>query len=119
MSTEQDFQRQAIRAAVRIHQHLCTPHTHARGIALPQPQWEEVSTLIRRFHFVQNRSWRAAGQTVASDLEYHLRRLAAELDSLRARLPQSSPPSKVSTAGTIAADLLALAGEFEALAIDL
>src|SRR5205085_12208461 len=43
----------------------------------------------------------------------------AELDSLRARLPQSSPPNQVSTAGTIAADLLALAGEFEAVAIDL
>jgi hypothetical protein len=119
MSTDQDFQRQAIRAAVRIHQHLCTPQAHARHVALPQPQWEEVSTLIRRFHFVHSRCWRAAAQTVASDLEYQLRRLSAELDSLRARLPAGSPLNKVSTAGVIAADLLALAGEFEAVAIDL
>jgi hypothetical protein len=119
MSIEQPFQRQAIRAAVRIHQHLCTPSAQARYIALPQPQWEEVSTLIRRLHFVQGRAWRAASQTVACDLEYQLRRLAAELDSLRARLPPAIPPDKVSTAGVIAADLLALAGEFEAVAIDL
>jgi hypothetical protein len=119
MSTEQPFQRQAIRAAVRIHQHLCTPSAHARYIALPQPQWEEASTLIRRFHFVQGRVWRAASQSMARDLEYQLRRLSAELDSLRARLPPASPPDKVSTAGVIAADLVALAGEFEAVDMDL
>jgi hypothetical protein len=119
MSIEQPFQRQAIRAAIRIHQHLCTPTAQARNIALPQSQWEEVSTLIRRLHFVQGRAWRAASQTVACDLEYQLRRLGAELDSLRTRLPQPSPLNRVTTAGTIAADLLALAGELEAVAIDL
>lgn len=119
MSTQQPFQRQALRAAVRIHQHLCTSHPPSRYVALPQPQWEEASTLIRRLHFVQSRAWAAASLTVAGDLEYQLRRLSAELDSLRGRLPQAYPPSKVATAGVIAADLLALAEEFEAVDIDL
>jgi hypothetical protein len=119
MSTQQPFQRQAIRAAVRIHQHLCTPHVPARYITLPQPQWEEVSTLMRRLHVVQSHAWRAASLTVAGDLEYQLRRLAAEIDSLRGRLPPANPPSKLASAGVIAADLSALAEEFEAVEIDL
>lgn len=119
MITQQPFQRQAMRAAVRIHQHLCAPTAHARHIALPQPQWEEASTLIRRLHVMQSRAWRAASQTVAGDLEYQLRRLAAEIDSLRGRLPPANPPSKLASAGVIAADLLALAEEFEEVEIDL
>ena len=119
MSTQQPFKRQALRAAVRIHQCLCTPHVSACYITLPQPQWEEVSTLVRRFHYVQHRGWRAASLTVSGDLEYQLRRLAAELDSLRGRLPPAYSPSKVAAPSVIAADLLALAEEFEAVDIDL
>lgn len=119
MSTQQPFQRHALRAAVRIHQQLCTPQLPNRYVALPQPLWEEASTLIRRLHFVQSRAWAVASLTVAGDLEYQLRRLSAELDSLRGRLPQAHPATKVATAGIIAADLLALAEEFEAVEIDL
>lgn len=119
MSIQQPVKRQAIRAAVRIQQHLSAPNPHGRYLALPQPQWEEVSTLIRRLHVVQSRGWRTASLNVAGDLEYQLRRLAAEIDSLRGRLPPASPPSKVAAASVIAGDLLALAEEFEAVEIDL
>jgi hypothetical protein len=119
MCSEHLFKRQATRAAIRIHEHLRSPSCQAANVALPQRGWDDVAALLGRFHLIQARGWQAARGLIVSDLEYQLRRLAAELDSLRTRLPQPSAPEKVSSAGTIAADLLALEGDFEAVVIDL
>lgn len=112
------FQRQAIRAAAHIHRHLVLPSCLGR-LALPQSRWQELEAGMNRLHHVQSRSWRAASQSVASDLDYQFRRLSAELDSLRARLPQTGRVPKVSQPSGIVGDLLALQQEFDAVEIDL
>lgn len=113
------FQRQAIRAAVRIHQYLCAPGSQARHMALPQSRWQEVDASLRRLCFAQERAWSAASQYLVTDMEYQLRRLTAELDTLRGRLPQMTISQTISQPSAIAGDLLALQQEFDAVDIDL
>ena len=118
MPTEMNLRRQAIRAAAQIHHHLCAPSDQAH-VALPQGRWQELEAGFRRLHTIQSRSWRAASVCLASDLEYQLRRLAAELDSLRARLPQVVSHNPISQPSAIVSDLLALPQEFDSVEIDL
>jgi hypothetical protein len=118
MTKHDNFQRPAIRAAAHIHQHLVLPSCQGR-IALPLSRWQELEAGMNRLHHVQSRYWRAASHSVASDLDYQLRRFSAELDSLRARLPQAGDVSKISQPGAIVGDLLALLQEFDTVEIDL
>lgn len=113
-----NFQRRAIRAATQIHQHLLLPVSQGR-LALPQTRWQELEAGFNRLHTIQRRSWHAASQCLASDLDYQLRRLAAEMDSLRARLPQVIAHGSISQPSAIVGDLLMLPQEFDFVEIDL
>lgn len=118
MGKPDNFQRQATRAAAHIHQHLVQPSCHER-LALPLIRWQELEVGMNRLHYVQSRAWRAASQYLASDLEYQLRRLAEDLDSLRMRLSQAGRRAVISQPSAIVGDLVALQQEFDLVEIDL
>jgi hypothetical protein len=119
MSQPRMFHQQAVRAAVRIHEYLCGAAGRADLGILPTGRWNELRRVFERFALTQRRDWQAAGRSLISELEYQLRRLKTELEVVREGLPQPGQQGRVSPAGTIAADLLALGDEFEAVGIDL
>lgn len=119
MNDPRQHHRQAIRAAVRIHEHLNGPASRADLEALPQGRWNELRQIHERLQLAQRRGWQAASRLVVNDLEYQIRRLTAELGAVREGLPQPEQHGFVCPASAIAADLLALNEEFEAVRIDL
>jgi hypothetical protein len=117
MNQLRQFHQQAIRAAIRIHEHLHDAARRANVDVLPNGRWDELGRVFQRFQLTQQRGWQAASDAVVMDLEYQLRRLMTELEVVRQSLPRQR--SYHDPASVIAADLLALADEFEAVRIDL
>lgn len=119
MRANDPLQRQAIRAALRIHDHLAGTSRLSGQLKLPCRLWDEAKALVARLDFTVARDWRTASESLLVDLDYKLRHLRSELDTCYAELRRSAVTGKLATAGEIAADLLALNDEFDGLAIDL
>ena len=119
MSQPPAFSRQAIRAALRVHEHLQGAGSLVNVGALPAGRWQELRRVSSRFELAQQRNWRVASASVVSELDYQLRRFTSELESIRTDLSQARHQERISPASVIAADLLALSAEFEAVSIDL
>jgi hypothetical protein len=113
------FRRVAIRAALRIHEHLGGPARQIDFGSLPTDRWQEIERAQRRLQHCQRRGWTAACEAVLNDLNYQLRYLVNALDAKRVALPAASVRTPVSPASAIAADLLVLGGKFEEVEIDL
>jgi len=119
MRTIDPLKRVAIRAALRIHDHLAGTG-RLKGLAtLPTSQWDDTRGLIGRLECSLARGWRAASDSLLLDLDYALRRLRTELDMCHANLPRATVAPQLAPPGEIVADILALNGEFDGLAIDL
>jgi hypothetical protein len=117
--TADDLRRQAIRAAVKIREHLLGPAHSAQQAALPQDAWEELGRTMRRLRYTERRNWQAASQSLLQDFDYTAGRLQREIELLRQNLASSGTPKLVTTASEIAADLIALDDEFESVTLDL
>src|SRR5262245_22365745 len=111
--------RQAVRAAIKIHEHLVARARHAQRMALPSGSWEEVCQIIQRLDYSDRKCWYLASQSVARDADYTVRRFKEELDVLRKNLLGRSDPVPVLPAGQIAAELFALESEFENVEFEL
>jgi hypothetical protein len=114
-----DFRRKAIRAAVKLREHLVGPARQASLDCLQIARWTEVRKIVTRLRHVQRCGWTAAGEVLQYDLERTLRYLTSDLDAFRSQLPPRQQDTYVATAGEIVADLLALGQEFEEVSIDL
>jgi len=120
MTTKTDLRRQAIRAAVKIHEHLLGPAArHAQQIALPHDAWQELCRTMERLRFVEDRGWQAASQSLIQDFDYMAGRLQREIELLRQELSPRSMSTLVASAGEVAADLIALEQEFEQVELNL
>jgi hypothetical protein len=111
--------RQAIRAALRIHDHLAGTSRLKGAVQLPTHEWEEVGGLAERLEFVLRRGWKAASDSLLIDLEHSLRRLRNQCDACQTNLPRSLVSARLAPPGEIVADILALDAEFDGLAINL
>ncbi len=119
MTTKKDLRRQALRAAVKIRDHLLGPTRCAQQAALPQDAWEELGRTMKRLRYTERLGWQAASQSLLVDFEYTAGRLQREIEVLRRNLASSCTPKLVTSASEIAADLIALEDEFESVELDL
>jgi hypothetical protein len=119
MCAQDQLHRLAIRAALRIHGHLAGTGRLAGLVKLPSPQWDDVVNYVRRLDHSLGRGWRAASESLLSDVDYALRRLRAELDTCHANLPRAAITGKLAAPRDLVADILALDDEFDGLRIDL
>jgi hypothetical protein len=119
MTTDTALQRKTLRAAVRIHEHLV-----GSGLLSPLPvlyehEWQELGKTVARFEVVRERGWKAAAESLLSDLEYSAAALCRRLESFQKQLPKMPTQSQNASVGEIMADIAALTKEFEKLEIDL
>lgn len=117
MNSTTEFRQKALRAALRIHDHLAGASPKIGN--LPEAEWDELRRLTSRLQRAIVRDWKVAGQHVLEDLDYALRRMGAELESYRRELPPSLKCSRRAPPGEILADLYALEQEFEEVELDL
>jgi hypothetical protein len=110
---------QAIRAALRVHEHLAGARRLEGLVQLPTQEWEQAERLLQRLELALRRGWRAASGSLLTDLEYSLRRLSTECDTCRANLPRPAAVDRIAPPSEIVADILALDDEFDGLAIKL
>jgi len=113
MTTKTKHRRWALRAAVKIHEHLLGPAHRPPLNDLPQAAWDELRRTVERLRYVQRRSWRVAAQSLCDDLHYSCGCVQRHLEWFREQLPSKSAPQQVAAPSEIAADLQALEQEFE------
>ncbi len=118
MPTPTGLPRQAIRAAIKIHERLMAPAWNPGLENLPRGEWETLRKSLWRLRKVESRGWRAAGQELLSDIDYQSTLLISQLQTFRTQLALPARNSQVATASQIAADLVALESEFESVQID-
>ncbi len=111
--------RQAVRAAIKIHEHLVGTARWAELTYLPTYCWEQLVQSAGRLRIVQGNGWCAASRHLILDLDYSLQRIIRQLGDFRTRLPVVPHPDRVASPGEIVADLTALATEFSDCQIDL
>lgn len=119
MPSDNDFRRQAIRAAARIHEHLMGPARLVPLPVLPRATWQEVTRQVERFELSRRKGWHAAGRSLQVDLSYSVRRLMRELDQFLTEVPTGQRGRHMASPRDIVADLEALPREFEEVLIDL
>lgn len=120
MSLDRHQHRQVLRAAMRIREYLTNGARANQMLDLPIARWFELRRLYRRLESVHRRGWQTASVSLGGELDYEIGRLTAELDAVRGQLPRSQTAQpEVQLASAIAADLVALANEFEAIELDL
>lgn len=119
MTTPTDLWRKALRAAVKIRDHLLGKVRDAPHVTLPEGAWDELRKTLERLRYTERQAWRAASQALLLDADYTLGRLQRELGALRQHLASRTSPQRVSSADEIAADLIALEDEFECVELDL
>src|SRR5437763_16577862 len=105
MTTKSVFGRQAIRAAVKIHEHLQGPARHVQGLTLPQSAWEELCRTVKHVRYAERKGWHAAGESLVHDVDYAALRFQREMEVLRQSLVSRSGPNRVVSASEIAGDL--------------
>ncbi len=113
------IKQQAIRAALRIHEHLSGTGRLSGLVQLPTHEWEQSVKLLKRLELAIGRDWRAASDSLLTDLEYSLRRLSLECETCHANLPRPAAVDRLAPPGEIVADILALDAEFDSLEIKL
>jgi len=113
------LKRLVIRAALRIHEHLTGTGRLSGLVQLPTQEWNHSARLLQRLEFTLRRGWRAASDSLLTDLEYSLQRLRRECDTCHANLPRSAATNRLAPPGEIVADILALDEEFGGLTIKL
>jgi len=113
MTTKTKQRRWALRAAVKIHEHLLGPARRPLLNDLPQTAWNELRLTVERLRYAQRRGWHVAAQSLCDDLHYTCGCLQRHLEAFRQQLPSKSVTQQVASPSEIAADLYALEQEFE------
>ena len=89
MSTTTFFQRQALRAATAIHEQLVGSASISPLPALSADDWQELQVLADRFELVRQRGWRAAAESLLTDLSYAAGRIGREIDGFKSQLSRT------------------------------
>jgi hypothetical protein len=70
MRTIDPLRHHAIRAALRIHDHLAGTNCVSGLIQLPTHEWDYSAKLLQRLELAIRRGWRAASDSLLTDLEF-------------------------------------------------
>jgi hypothetical protein len=119
MATKIDLQKQAIRAALKIHEFLLGPALRDQQLVLPEDGWEELRRAGALLNLAHRRGWRAASHALCLDVDYVAKQLLRQIELLRQTLSPSWKPGLIATPSQILGDLLVLADEFEEIELDL
>jgi hypothetical protein len=119
MTNESTLRRQRLRAALRIHDHLCRADLSAGLVDVPVAAWHELQLTASRLQHVLARGWVVASQHLLDELGYVVRQLERQLINFREQLPRSLSAGLLSTPREISDDLLALEQEFDEFTLDL
>ena len=119
MPADSSFRRQAVRAALAIHDHLAGNSARPLPFQLPDQSWEHARRALKRLRITSARNWHSATEWLAGDLKYCLGRLTDELASLREQLSSLPATQPVMKPREMVADIDALVEEFEDVQIDL
>jgi len=112
------LRQQAIRAALRIRDHLVGACRRNRQVKLPCALWDETTKCVGGLESAIARGWHLATEGLEVDLDHKVRQLRNELDTCFTELRRTSDTGRIATAGEIVADLIALNDDFDGLAID-
>lgn len=110
--------RQAVRAALKICEHLASAAPAALA-ELPLAQWQVIRQLVDRLRLARARYWPAASQALVDDLLASVNHLISDLHGFKAHLPPRRGPATMVRPSEVMADLAALDREFADLEIDL
>jgi hypothetical protein len=119
MSANPVYRKQAVRAAVKIHEHLLGTAQHAFWPTLPQTAWEELCRFVKYLRHANRKGWQTAARSLVPDVDYAAGRLLRELELLRSIVNVRASPSAVLSATEIAGELCALTDELESVQLDL
>jgi hypothetical protein len=113
------YRRDALRAAIKIKEHLIGSAKSVRLDKLPREAWDGLCQTAKRLGIAQDRGWQAASQEPAQELNHSICGLKRELEEFQACLEYARQSPTVVSSSDIAGDLMALDEEFEQVAIDL
>src|SRR5436190_15475797 len=111
-------QRQAVRAALQICEHLASAAPAALA-ELPLAQWQVIRQLVDRLRLARARHWPSANRALVDDLLASVNHLISDLNGFKAQLPPRRGPACIARPSELMADLAALDQEFADLEIDL
>jgi hypothetical protein len=109
----------ALRAAVLIHEQRSGGPCHDLPIYLPEYAWEEVQRLRRQIDRARRRGWHGAANRLTEDLTGSLDDCRRQLETAHRSLQSAPQADHPSNASDIYRDILALHDEFDEVEIDL
>jgi hypothetical protein len=116
---EKPLARRSLRAAVLIHSKLVAEGSYSPLPVLYDHEWEELTGTIRRLELVRGKGWRAATESLISQLDVDAASLSRQLDRFRNGLPKNPASQQILSPREIGADIVALEQEFEEVELDL
>jgi hypothetical protein len=112
-------QKLLLRVAEGIRGCLHQARTQTGEIQLPDYDWTECQTVVRKIRLAQSRGWHQAAAALTDSLRYPLCRCLQRLNDLCNRSVSARPSEAVAAVRDIFADLEVLLDEFDDLSIDL
>ena len=108
-----------LRAANDIHSQLQRLESRSAVLELPQHDWDDCQSVLRRMQRAESRGWYGAPGTLRKDLEWPLKRCTERLETLAQHLSEQERPSGIVRLHDIFSDLVALFEQFAEVEIDL
>ena len=103
----------ALRAAMLIHQHAAAANRQDASIHLPEYSWNNIQQLRRRIERARKHGWHAAADRLAEDLPRELDDCRRELERVFLACQSRQTQRPVSSASEIYRDIVGLFNEFE------
>jgi hypothetical protein len=112
------IEKNALRTAVLIREHLATPCPSSVSIHLPDYYWNEALRLQRLIEQARRHSWHCAAARLTADLAATLENLQRDLGWAIDGLKANKAPERIAPAADLYRDILALYDEFNCVKID-
>jgi hypothetical protein len=112
------IEREALRAAVLIREHVVAPCPPRRPIQLSHYHWNEAQRLQRQIEQAHRRGWYRAAESLTTDLARMLENFQRELGWAIDGLKAHKAPERIAPAADLYRDILALHDEFDRMEIN-
>ena len=111
--------RQFLRAASVIHDHVCRNGPLPGTLHLPEYAWAQIQRLKRQVALAHDRGWHMAASSLAAELADKCREFQCQLESAFRDLSARNVPRQRPSVSAVYQDLLALRREFGEVEIDI